>query len=916
MSTLTLNVGIPAFVPFYRSVLPRERVHDLLTERTQGLTDPAYAEEILDMAWEWLITTVEEHSFRTLIGSFHTFRRAHGLPKSEESSHALELFSEYLCDEDAVATILDTHPVLRDRLATLVPNSLDAYAEVFDAYRADLPVLREHGLVGGGHLIRRVFATGSDPHNDNRQVFGVRLEDDTRIVYKPRALTGDDFVRDLYHAAAPYLQHSLEDCVPRSITVSDHGWQRFVETIPMDSPDQPARYYYRFGALCALFGSIGAADLHNENVLARGEAPCVLDSETMLKPNPDIGVATLPNTLGNQLKLSVASTMLVPSRNPASKLDILMAGVGVEGDQVSELRRPNITGRDSDAVQVGWTNVTYTHENNLPKLGERVLRSTDHYKHILDGYLDALAAVRDDALNDALERHTDLPVRVLIRSTMVYARFLDAATHPSYLLRQEEAERMLNLLGHYPNFLPQEGADYVRREEYESLNTGNIPYFMSRGGSTELATSRSSFPGAYATSPLDYAREGIRLNAERSDLYHRFVMEECFSEVVGEDSPAGLWEHSVFRQESAGLAPGTWWPGIADRISRIGVTFQGEQGSETGWLCGAGPDGNAFTVNPGNLVSFHDAGGAVTFFGRAARLDDRWDASYQAADRGLDSLLGTFGATLDEAPEAVFTSVSSLLLIRPDHWDESWLTGLVDRIEERVTAGTAATDLVGGPAGLLMALLAKPEDTVPVAVLTRLRDLVLPHIGLKRDRAWYDVAHGELGMRWAAARIGRALGDRHLVEESADWLRDRVDNGPFSEVNGWCNGTAGLILAAAEITGAADRREWLEKDHLSSWVDRATSLRAGPVDLSVCHGTSGVTQALLATAHFLDAPELADRAREYQATVIDRVRNEGFYTGAPGRTSLLGYMLGWAGIGDTDLLLRTGAPQIPVAFTL
>ncbi|MGW5875094.1 type 2 lanthipeptide synthetase LanM [Nocardiopsis terrae] len=913
-TALMPDVLVPAFTPFYRHLVSRDRIDEALRGPVTGTTAPEHVEEVLDSVWEALVDTVEEHSFRVLISAFHSFREREEFPMSTEDDTALRLFEDRLADESE--SLLQAHPVLRDRLTTVLGNSLDSYTDLFSSYARDLPLLREHGLVGSEGRIKRIFATGSDLHNDNRQVFGVRLVDDERLVFKPRALTADDFVRDLYRTADRHLKHSLLGCVPRSVTVGDHGWQEFVVPEPMTSPDQPARYYYRFGALCALLGAIGSTDLHDENLLAHGETPCVLDTETMTRPNPDVGEDNLTNTLNNQLKLSVAATMLVPTKNPGSPIDILMTAVGIEGEQTSQLKRPVIAHGRADAVRVSWEQVRYTHRDNLPRLGERTLTATDHYGHIIEGYVDALGAVRGGELEAVLDRHPMLPVRVLLRSTMVYSRFKDAANHPRYLASAEETERVLRLLGHYPKHLSEEGTEYVRREEFHSLNTGNIPYFMTRGDSRALATPVSSLPDAYGTSPLDFSRLGLRMNAERSDLYHRFVMEECFGEVTGEDAPAGLWEHSVFRNDGP-VEPGSWWPGITDRIDRIGVTFQGAKGPETGWLCGAGPDRAAFTINPGHLVSFHDTGGTVSFLRSAARTDPRWRQAHEAAERGLDVLVDTFGPLLDSVPESMFTGTASLLMVRPELVDDpAWLSALLERVNARAEAGTLENDLVSGPGGLLMALLSRPEGTVPPQVLNRLRDLLVPQVALERDRPWFDLAHGELGLRWAAARAGGGLGEDDLVLESADWLRARLATGEYSPVAGWCNGTSGLLLAAAEIARTADRREWLVDEHLEDLVRRATHLGEGPLDLSVCHGTSGVVQSLLAAAHLLELPSLTERAHEYQRSVLTRIHEEGFYTGAPGRTSLLGYMLGWSGVADTDLLLHAheGAARLPIAL--
>ncbi|WP_369198768.1 DUF4135 domain-containing protein [Streptomyces djakartensis] len=920
------DVTIPAFLPFYTELIPRARVLGRLRGLVAAAAAPEHVEPLLDQVWEDLATSVEGHAFRMLIGEFHTFRERCGLPLTTEGDRALRRFRDHLSDPAVCRRLLDAHPVLRARLETVLGNSLDAYADLFTAFAEDRAALAAAGLLpSGGATMAGLFATGADLHNDNRQVVGVRLADGTRIMFKPRPLVSDDFVRDLYAVADHHLEHSLRGCVPESLTIGSHGWQRFVEPGPMHDPGQPARYFYRFGALCTLFGSIGASDLHEENLLAAGEHPCVIDTETVVRPNAGVDDDSLPHVLINQLKLSVASTMLVPMSSPDSPIDLNMAGVGVEGEQASKMRRPVIRDTGTDGIRVQWENVTYRHKNNVPRLGADALSPLDHFADILAGCTDALAAVRDERLAKVLDGYPDMPVRVLIRSTMVYSRFLDAATHPDYLGRPEEAARIFRLLGTYPDYLTPEAAAYVGEREQADLHTGNVPYFVAPGGSTELATPSSRFPGVYKHSPLDFARGGLALNARRGDAFHRFLLEECFGELAGGKAPGSLCGHGVFAGVPAAGGPSRRWSRIAEVIASVGVSYDGPDGPQTGWVCGIGPDRNAPTVTPGNFVSFHDNGGIVTFLANAARHEPGLREVHRAADRGLDALLERYGDLLLQVPEGVFTGAASLLLTRPDAVDPRWLERVLDGIEARAGAGTLDTDLANGPAGPLMLLLSRLEageaPLVGADRLARLRELVLTHA--ERPLAgfhWYDVAHGDLGLRWTASRVGRVTGDSAPARRSADWLAARLADGDEPPVPGWCNGAAGLLLTSAEILVSAGRREMLSDGLLDRLADRATRLpEDGPLDLSVCHGSSGVVQSLIATARLLGDDSLLDRAFDHQERVMAAARTRGFHTSAVGRTSLLGYMFGWAGVGDTELMLHAAAsgtdgPAVPVAL--
>ncbi|MFJ8539161.1 type 2 lanthipeptide synthetase LanM [Streptomyces sp. NPDC093591] len=929
------HVAIPAFLPFYRHLSPRRGVESALRDLIAPLTGPEHLDTVLDQVWEGLIGTVESQAFRALIGEFHAFREERGLPMSADSDEALGRFGRHLEDPAVCRRVLDTYPVLRERLDTMLANSLDAYEELFTAFGTDRAALTAAGLLPdptAGPLPRLtgLFLTGSDLHNGNRQVVGVSLSDGTRLVYKPRALVADAFVRDLYAAAEPHLKHSLRDCLPTSVTVGSHGWQQFVRPEPMSGADQAARYFYRFGALCTIFGAIGASDLHDENLLACGEHPCVIDTETMVRPDAGVDNDSLPHVLLNQMKLSAASTMLVPMVNPTSPIDVLMAGVGIADEQPSSMTRSVIRDNGTDRISVGREPFTYRHGGNVPRIGDTALSATDHFPDILAGSTDALAFVRSDTISKVLDSYPDMPVRFLVRSTMVYGRFIDASTHPKYLGRPEDEERLFGLLGRFPDYLSTRGAAFVADEERASLRTGNVPYFISRGDSTELATLTARFPDVYRTSPLDNARRGVTLNARRSDAYHHFLLEECFAELHDEASPAGLSATGVFApalRDAPG--PGTWWRGIARGIADVGVSHDTPDGPELGWVCGIGPDRGTTTLTPGHYVSFHDSGGIVTFLRAAARLDDGLHEVARAADRGLSTLLAAYGEGLMQTPESVFTGASSLLLARSDRTDADWSAQTLDRIAERAAAGTLDTDLGNGPAGPLMVLLSRMErgelsaDGDGDKYLTRLRDHTLDHLATPRTAAWYDVAHGELGLRWAASRIGRVLGDTRLAAQSAEWLTRRIGEAEQPTLPGWCKGAAGLLLSAAEILTTAGRADLLSGARLTALVDEATRLPEGrAVDLSVCHGSSGVVQSLIATARILDDPSLVDRARAYQERVLRHARRYGFCTGVAGRSSLLGYMLGWAGVGHTDLLLHhattAGAGAgwgVPVAFT-
>ncbi|MFJ4923359.1 type 2 lanthipeptide synthetase LanM [Streptomyces sp. NPDC088725] len=908
------SVSVSAFLPFYLDLAPRDDLAASLAPLLDEAVDPQARDDVLHAMWDVLVCTVEGHSYRTLIGEFHTHRQALGLPVDAGSGTALASFTEELRSAERRAALLGRYPVLAERLKTVTANIHAACQEMLQAWRDDAPVLAAaFGLDPAGETLTRVAPSSSDPHNGNRRVFFVTSSGGHSLVYKPRPLTGDDLLRDLYGAMEGRLTHSLDRCVPDSVTVGHHGWQRFTEASGMTDTAQPDRYFYRFGALTCLLGAIGASDLHDENVLAHGEYPCVIDSETVLRGDGGVPDGSLPHRLINHMKSSVATTMLLPVENPDSVIDILMSGAGLVGEQQSQMRTPSVADRESDAIRVEWDAVTYRHTTNVPRLDGVALAITDNFPYVMAGYRDALAFLHEEGVEEALSGRRDVHVRSVLRSTEVYSRYLDASTHPKYLGSRAEADRLLGLLNRKSRPLPEEQTAYLSAAESQALDAGDIPYFSVGADSTALTADGRDLPGFFTLSPVGNALRGVRAARERHERYHHFLVEECMGSIAAE--PQGLSAHGVFAGDTlAHAAPGTWGFAIADVVRDLAVTAEGPDGIRAGWLGSIGPDRNAPTITPGNYVAFHDMGGINRLMRNTGALNGRYAAFAEAADAGLATLAGEYRNVLETMPESVFSGLASLLLSRPDAVDDDWTTELVGLMERR--GGDLEPDLANGPAGVLMALLARVErGRLPGAgAVDGVRRLMRGTGGRVPGGAEMEVAHGELGLCWAKARTGRVLGERGLTEEAFGWFAARLD-GYRPAVPGWCKGAAGVLVAAGEICHSAGRLDWLAGERLAGLVASATEVEDGPVELSVCHGSSGVVQALLYVAGLTGDRALADRARAYQGTVLERARQYGFYTGVVGRTSLIGYMLGWSGVADTDLMFASAtALPAPVAL--
>lgn len=120
-----------------------------------------------------------------------------------------------------------------------------------------------------------------------------------------------------------------------------------------------------------------------------------------------------------------------------------------------------------------------------------------------------------------------------------------------------------------------------------------------------------------------------------------------------------------------------------------------------------------------------------------------------------------------------------------------------------------------------------------------------------------------------------------------------------SEV-GWCNGDAGLLMVLAEMSFLLNK-----KLDLFKLAKRCVNIdETKEVDLSVCHGISGIIQSLLFVYAVTDDFRYLNLANTFWKRAFYFVNKNGFYTGERYRDYLMGYFLGWSGIIDSAILLK------------
>ena len=171
----------------------------------------------------------------------------------------------------------------------------------------------------------------------------------------------------------------------------------------------------------------------------------------------------------------------------------------------------------------------------------------------------------------------------------------------------------------------------------------------------------------------------------------------------------------------------------------------------------------------------------------------------------------------------------------------------------------------------------------------------------------------EAGVGWALARFGTVHGlpsylgaGNRAVQRAVSLSKAAGAEGGLG--NGWCLGTAGLLVARCSVADETDLAR-LRADLLA--LDRQPLQR----DLSLYHGELGRTEAMSVVSATAGTGAASPSLRRRAGLLLDALRRYSDYCGTPGGVPTPGLLGGLSGIGYG--LLRLGFPdRVPPVLLL
>jgi len=863
-----------------------------------------------------------------------------GLLKGETSEERFRFFVSCLRNPDFSRAILMQYPLLVRQATVAVTNWRAALTEFADRLVADAGEIAGvfFGTDGPGELTRLHLSAG-DSHRQGRSVVIAEFDGGARsVVYKPRSLAVDRCFATL----VSWLNDRGLDPALTSVPIlerENYGWVQHIAVSPCQDEHDVETFYRRQGANTALLYFLKGTDIHSENIIAAGSNPIIVDLEALFHPSFQApGDITATTQAQHAIEQSAAATGLLPLRAPRGTSDddwLDFSGMSGAEDRHIPIELPTWVDLGSDDMRMQFARDTLVDDDNLPVLNGERIGPKAYTEAIVQGFTevyDLFCANRDALLSPdgPVAAFNDVEVRVIVRSTFLYLHTLLESYHPDFLLQAAAREAHFDTLWDEEEDNPH--LKRLQRAERYDLWNCDVPVFTTRPSSTALWTSTGEqITEAFDESVMTEVVDRIR-DAGPNDLaMQRFIIRATLAEF---DDGVTAWPllkqaDAVGSSESAPLE-------LAKQIGEQLLATSIRHDGGASWLILEESDGGNATIAPAGSDLYSGLAGIALFLkclGEATG-DTRHTVLADEALTELDRLLPE-----EASPELNAYAGAAGVLYALSQWDGGIGSDAARFAVDQLAAvdafqHTEGTDVVGGLAGCVLALLAAEAGSGDPSLyrhalgageelLSRTSDVLDdPRRPDAEELAVsLGLGHGRIGVALAFARLGIRSGDRRFTDAAValserevprmnEALRMAANTGD-DLASSWCNGTSGFLLALMEI------RELLPQVGVSETISALLEpmlIEQADVTDCLCHGSLAtilIAERALALG-LVDDPATVVALR---ARTLSRIAENGIAGGTVAGLHAPGLMDGISGVG-LGLLRLHDADAAPDVLTL
>lgn len=722
---------------------------------------------------------------------------------------------------------------------------------------------------------------GADSHNGGRTVIKIELDQGQRIIYKP------------YGVEKEWLYHQLSGRVYRRMGMGElelpylcrdgYGWEPWLEHRACQDTGQVRRYFKRMGVHLFLAHLLSATDLHGENVMAVGEFPVIIDTETFPGLRFFDETADADHRVRDMIRYSVLRTGLLPGESWAGAA---VNAIHSPGEQVLPFKIPVVEQDGTVKMRIGYSQARVNLKNSLPILDGYPVEPYGYREEVCSGFSAAYALWIEEKKewSGYVHRFYQQPFRIVRRNTQQYAAFLSASLHPQYLMSAQKRRIFLERLHSRER---GEDKSELKMEEYEidALMDMDIPVFSGRGDSCSIFTGdgreyENYFPCqpdlAYMEESKFFTKTDCSIQQTMIRLsFERLRREKAEKTVREEKEKTVSWEEIMGRQVDE----------IGEYLFNTAV-FD-EKGTPA-WMGVLGQPDGSWRCEPIGFDLYDGIPGIVIFLQQltAVRSDEKYkDLLYSAKVRLFQYTeewkkrqeSGMTFEGVDEERTGAFFGVASgayaYLILYHISGDREYLdyAKLHGELLEDYYEKDKHYDFVSGNAGAVYVLGKLFEMTGErrfLELAVRIGDWLweravetsygwgwkiaedqMPMTGMSHGSSGFLMAYGELLKNTGDSKyediIRKLLSyeDHFFSEELGNWLDLRGWDGMKKYIpraqNTWCHGAPGILLSRLFLGGLPEFRR---EDQIEQDISRAVmSMKKAEAHagMCICHGKCG-----------------------------------------------------------------------------
>lgn len=866
-----------------------------------------------------------------------------------------DLYSAFIqkLQDQGLKQLFIEKPVLLRLLASLIRQWITTTVSVLEHIESDFSEIISEFVSGDGpHHITEVIGDLSDAHNLGGSVLIFKINNLTKIVYKPKDLTLDiewlNLINKLNTLNPPTNLKAV-----KTIKKNGYGWTEFVGNTPCSSKDEFALFFQRAGSWLALFHLFASSDMHFENLIANGAHPVPIDLEMILQATAPENELVHPEILAmNEANQKIANSVLMVGMLPAyARLpnnEIIDMG-GLNAATRTTMRG---TWHNVNTNAMRWSKEAVVQDElmNIPNFAGEYANLGDYLAEFVDSfetYSQFLLDIKTEmGLGFFLDSFKGAPVRKLIRPTRFYAmlmqRLKDYRSMDDGITWSLQAD-FLARLADWDN--SEDIIWPLQQSERDALLNLNIPHFTTSSDDQEIKDINGVLMSSPALSGLDRAKERFNNLTKDEINWQKTVIELSTSTVSSSTKRSHKEKYKLNRilaeptgspdevfllkkcaQDSAQrIADAALKKGAS--VAWVGIDWLGD--SEVAQLVSLGPD--LYTGTSGIaffLAARYKVCGSVDSKALAykALASTRHQLKQNTAARWARSL-GIGGASGLGSIIYALTTISQFLN-DPELLEDA--LACANLISADMIAADENLDIIGGSAGAILALLKLHKVSgSPIALETALlcgeHLLKKPRTGEAGKRSWISprmlsesplngMSHGASGFAYSLVKLYEISQRNEFLEaanecleyEKSNYLPDHQNWGDLrgdgnSDVCQWCHGAIGIGLARLGIKNSWKAyREDIDTD-ISNSIEAASRYWPNSTD-SLCCGTLGSIELINESGKKLNRSDLKDLARSrFNSLLADANKNGGFSHLSKNADFNLGLFRGESGVGYTAL---------------